>query len=272
MRVAVIGTGFLGEALCYTLKERGVDVVMTHLTHKKFDESLRYDFFHDDPAQVFTGVKFDIVIIPAKIEFTEDSALLTLAMESFLSYLKSSRVVYISSDGIFDGQQGMYTESDLPHPVTLYGRNLALCEGLVRSRVGNYCIIRPSYMYGFVSGVLDNRLETARTELNQGKEVTRFTDMYKSPLSYRQAAEIISTLAISDYLGVVHMSGQRMTVFDFTREGMEALGVPTTGLHGTLMPTPRPEDMLADTSLDNSLMQELTGIKPLSIRESLEQT
>ncbi len=256
--------------MCRVLGEHGVAVVMTHRTHRKFDDSKPYDFFHDDPGKVFAGEKIDTVIIPAKIEFTEDSAALGQAMERFLEFFKDSRIVYISSDGIFDGTKGDYNESDQPHPVTLYGRNLELCENLVQKQVKNYCIIRPSYMYGFVGGVLDERLETARKELSEGKEISRFTDMYKSPLSYHQAAEIISALALSDYVGTVHISGERMSVYDFTREGMEALGVSTTGLHGVPMPSPRPDGMLPDTSLTSTLMTERTGIAPLSIRESLK--
>lgn len=272
MRVAVVGTGFLGEALCSVLKERGHDVVMTHYTHRKFENSLSYDFFNDDPRMIFSGDSIDIVIISAKIEFTEDSAALGQAMEHFLRYFEDSRIVYISSDGIFDGKRGMYTESDQPHPVTLYGRNLELCENLVRLQAADHCIIRPSYMYGFVGGVLDERLETARTELNHDKELTRFTDMYKSPLSYSQAAEIIANIALSDYVGVVHISGDKMSVYDFTHEGMEALGVPTNGLPGITMPFPRPAGMLADTSLDNILMKELTHTEPCHIRESLQSS
>lgn len=269
MNTAVIGTGFLGVALVRALSLRGHAVVPTHHRNQKFDDSLSFDFFRDDPEIIFAGKSIDLVIIPAKIEFVEDSAALDWAMERFISYFRNARVVYISSDGIFDGTKGDYAESDQIHPVTLYGRNLKLCETLVRNQAKNHCIIRPSYMYGFVSGVLDERLEAARTELNQGKEVLRFTDMYKSPLSYWQAAETITALALSDYVGTVHISGERMSVYDFTREGMEALGVPTMRLRGVLMPIPQPEGMLADTSLNSALAQELTDIVPLRIQESL---
>ncbi len=269
MATLVVGTGFLGEALCDELHKRGEVVVSTYYSHQKYDDSIRYDFLHDDPKDMFAGENITTVIIPAKIEFTEDGVALGQAMERFLAYFSETRMVYISSDGIFDGTKGMYTESDTPHPTTLYGRNLALCEDLVKKNTQNYCIVRPSYMYGFVGGKLDTRLSEARTQLLEGKNVTRFTDMYKSPLSYRQAAESIVMLAFGEFVGTIHISGQRMSVYDFTREGMEALGVPTKNLHGASMPVPLPESMLADTSLDTSLMQTLIHYVPLSIQESL---
>lgn len=270
MVTLVIGTGFLGEALCDELRKRGEAVVSTYYSHQKYDDSIRYDFLHDNPQDIFSGKNIDTVIIPAKIEFTEESALLGRAMERLLSYFNEARIVYISSDGIFDGTKGMYTESDTPQPVTLYGRNLALCEELVKTHTKSYCIIRPSYMYGLVGGKLDTRLSGARTELLAGKSITRFTDMYKSPLSYRQAAEIIVILSLGEYVGTVHISGERMSVYDFTREGMMALDIPVTELHGNVMPVPRPEDMIADTSLDATLMKTLTHVIPLSVEDSFK--
>lgn len=268
MAVLVIGTGFLGEAICDELHKCGKSVIPTHHTHKKYADSLPYDFFHDDPEKVFVGKDITTVVIPAKIEFIEDSSALAQAMKRLLTYFKQARVVYISSDGVFDGQDGNYTETDAPQPVTLYGRNLALCEALVGTHP-DHCIIRPSYLYGFVHGVLDDRLRSAKEALEQDEVVSRFTDMYKSPLSYLEAAQIIVVLTLSSFQGIVHISGERLSVYDFTRVGMLALGIPTEKLVPTTMPMPKPADMLADTSLDNALMQKLTHIEPLSISENL---
>lgn len=269
MATLIVGTGFLGEALCDELRKRGEIVIPTHHTKKKYADSLPYDFFYDDPKVVFAGKHIDTVIIPAKIEFAEDSAALGRAMERLLAFFSTARIVYISSDGIFDGKQGRYTEVDIPRPVTLYGRNLTLCEDLIRKHAENFCVIRPSYMYGFVNGVLDERLRSAKEALEEDEAIARFTDMYKSPLSYMQAARIVATIAHSPFIGTVHISGERTSVYNFTKEGMMAIGIPTEKLIANVMPVPVPDGMLADTSLDNGLMIKLTGITPMDIRESL---
>lgn len=271
MKIAIIGTGFLGEAVFSVVTKRNVEVVTTYNTNKKFKDSLQYDFFNDDPKDIFPKEKIDIVILTAMLEFTEDERALERSVKCFLEYFLDTRVVYISSDGIFDGSQGNYTESDIPHPITLYGRNLELYENLVREHAKNHCIVRPSYMYGFVGGKLDTRLKQVREEVAQGNKITRFTDMYKSPLSYRQASEAITALAFSRYIGTVHIAGPRMSVYDFTRQGMEALGVSTELLVGGPMPIPRPQGFLPDTSLNYDLMGKLTRIKPKSIAESLKK-
>ena len=269
MNVAIIGTGFLGEQLYTDLLPVCERIVLTHHTHQKFPESKRFDFFTDDIADIFGDEKIDTVFLPTRIEFEEDEEKLTQAMTRFLTACKGSRIVYVSSDGIFDGMHGLYREGDAANPTTLYGRNLKICEDLVRNHADNHCILRPSYLYGFVGGRLDKRLDEIRSRVAKGEKIVRFTDMYKSPLSYQQTSEAIVKLALSEFVGTAHVCGERMSVFDLSKQGMDALGLPTEKLTGEQSPDGRKADFLADTSLTNDLMVTLTGMHPWNIKEGL---
>lgn len=272
MRAAIIGTGFLGEQIYKDLLPVCDEIVITHHKNKKYSNSKKFDFFSDNIDDILNGKKIDVIFLSAKIEFEEDEKKLTDAMTVFLELCDGIRIIYISSDGIFEGKTGLYKESDIPYPVTLYGKNLKICEELVKKYSDNYCIVRPNYMYGFVNSCLDSRFEKIRKDIADGKEIVRFTDMYKSPLSYQQASEAIVKLALLDYKGIVNVCGERMSVYDFTKEGMEALGISTDNLIGRPMPNEKPINFLSDTSLDNSLMKELTNIEPLSIKDGFESS
>ena len=65
--------------------------------------------------------------------------------KNMVDYAKSSgaRFVYISTDYIFDGEKGNYSETDKPNPITEYGKSKYAGEKLVRS-LKNYLIIRTS--------------------------------------------------------------------------------------------------------------------------------
>lgn len=272
MKAAIIGMGFLGQQIYNYIKVSCEDVILTHNKNKKYTGSKEFNFFSDDISQIIGDKKIDLIFLPAKIEFIEDPEVLKSAMAKFLQATKNSRIIYISSDGIFDGQQGTYKESDIPNPITLYGRNLKICEDMLKESSDNYCIVRPSYIYGYVNSVLDSRFEKIKEEVAEGKKITRFTDMYKSPLNYEQAAQAIVELAMSDYVGTVHISGERMSVYEFTRQGMEALGLSTEKLVGAPIPAEKPIDFLTDTSLDNSLMRKLTSIEPLGAKEGFKNS
>lgn len=65
----------------------------------------------------------------------------------------------------------------------------------------------------------------------------------------------------------MHVAGPRMSVYHFYHEAMQALGVSCN----LLLPTTIPADavLTRDTSLRTELMQRLTGIEPLSVKEAL---
>src|SRR5581483_10560775 len=109
-------------------------------------------------------------------------------------------------------------ENDIPTPSTLYGRNLFYLEEMVQNLCTDYCIIRPSYLYGYSLSQLDHRLSHVRARLLAGEQLTYFTDMIKSPMEVNQVAEAITLLAYSEYIGIVHVAGGAMSVYDFYRE------------------------------------------------------
>ena len=271
MKSLIIGTGFLGEQLYLDFITKSREVLTTYHHHQKYSDSVRFDFFKDSPEETFERKEIDTVILPAKIEFTEDSDLLQGKMEKFTKWIGDKRFIYISSDGIFDGEEGNYTETDTVHPVTLYGKNLKICEDIIRKGVKNYCIIRPNYLYGFVNGKLDSRLQKVKDDALAGNGIVRFDDMYKSPLSYRQASEYILRIAYSGFIGTVHISGPRMSVYEFTLQGMKSLGLPLLTLRRESIPKDRPSDFLVDTSLDAHLAEQITGIQSLSVEESFKK-
>lgn len=253
------------------IKDLYDEVILTHNKNKKYSESRQFDFFTDDIAEVFAGKKIDVIFLPTKIEFIEDEMLLKKAMLRFLKATRGSRIIYISSDSVFDGQRGLYKENDMPNAVHLYGRNLRICESLVKENAKNFCIVRPNHLYGFVDGKLDKRFQKTKEEFTEGRNIVRFTDMYRSPLSYQQAAQAIAKVASLQYQGILHISGKRMNFFDFTKAGMEALGMSAENLVGEKMPVEKRAEFLPDTSLDYALMEELTDVYPLSIKESFEK-
>ncbi len=206
----VVGSsGFLGRVLVSTLGPR--QVLPTHHHAKVFPDSLPFDFFSDDLESVLAPYELGTVIFSAAVE-TEPTERVARAMRRLVEFCGDERLVYVSSDGIFDGNTGRYREGDEVTPRTLYGRNLHLCEGLIRDSCRDHCIVRPSYLYGFSHGQLDPRLSHTPSALISGGTVTLYDDMYKSPLGVRQVAEAVARLSRSDFVGTVHVAGERMSV------------------------------------------------------------
>lgn len=270
-KVAIIGTGFLGRVLAKKFESRGVSVVHTFNQHPTFSGSIQFDIFRQDIASVLPLADLDLVIFASGFENCSDSGRVYQAMRRSVEQLKGKRVLYVSSDAVFDGFKGMYCENDLPAPRTTYGINKLFCEELVRQSIPDYCIARTSYIYGYSLGVLDPRLAQARQKLRDGEVLERFEDMHKSPVEVTQLADAIVALSEMDFSGIVHIAGERMSVYDFHLRALCAMGESGGNIRPTRIPPLPPPEFLVDTSLDISLSKRVIGFIPATIESSLRQ-
>jgi dTDP-4-dehydrorhamnose reductase len=67
-----------------------------------------------------------------------------------------SKIVHISSDYVFDGTRGPYTENDRPEPINYYGKTKLASENLLRTAELPWVIIRTMVLYGYAEGVRPN--------------------------------------------------------------------------------------------------------------------
>ncbi|MEM7537493.1 MAG: sugar nucleotide-binding protein [Chloroflexota bacterium] len=268
MTTLIIGSsGYLGQQVTRHLMQREPKVIATHHTTPKFTESESYNFYKDTALPLDSSTT--VVIFAAAVEMNQPADRLEAAIRRLLEQISTCRFVYISSDAVFSGRKGEYTENDSPDPINAYGHNLVLCERLVQEMVADSCIVRPSYIYGFVDGELDARLARTRDRLLQGETCTLYDDYYKSPLSVQEVAGAVVHLAQSTIQGPIHVAGPRMSAYTFQRRAMDALGVDST----KLFHEPMPDDptLMRDTSLDSAKWWSICQSEPLSIEYGLKQ-
>jgi dTDP-4-dehydrorhamnose reductase len=270
-KVAIVGTGFLGRVLAKKFEGRAVSIVHTFNQHPTFSSSIQFDMLRQDIASVLPLSDLDMVIFASGFENCSDNGRVYRAMRRSVEHLKDKRVIYISSDAVFDGSKGMYCENDLPAPRTTYGINKLLCEELVRHSIPDYCIARTSYIYGYSLGILDPRLAQARQKLRDGEVLERFEDMHKSPVEVTQLADAIVAISESNFSGTIHIAGDRMSVYEFHRRALGAMGESGGNIRPTRIPPRPPPEFLVDTSLDISLSKRVIGFIPATIESSLRQ-
>jgi dTDP-4-dehydrorhamnose reductase len=247
-------SGFLGKTLYQKLSEH-FTVIPTHTNNKVFEDSEAYNFFTDDIKRLMDKHSPDIVVMAAAVEKGAEENF-GARVQTFVTACKSCYLVYISSDALFDGKKGNYKETDPPSPITPYGRNLVYFEKEVQTQCSNFLIIRPSYLFGYSMGVLDSRLQKTKALLDAGETVSYFDDMFKSPLEVNQAASFMTQLISQKYQGLVHVAGERKSVYRFQLEALQTLKVNTSNLTANKMPLDL--GLAPDTSLDTSLLRHLT--------------
>ncbi len=176
--------------------------------------------------------------------------------------------VFTSSDMVFDGKKGRYTEADAPNPLNLYGEQKARAEEGIATVYPDAAVCRMPLMYG--AGA-KNFFGQHLQKLCKGEELALFTDEYRTPLGGISAARGL-LLAMEQFKGFYHLGGpERISRYGFGLLMAEAANIPSPHIKPTLqahlaMAAPRP----ADASLDSS-KAAAQGFSPLSLRVEMQQ-
>lgn len=173
--------------------------------------------------------------------------------------------VQISTDAVFDGSKGNYSEDDLPNPLNTYAQSKLAGEEAVRQAYPDAIIARVVF-YGWSLAGKRSLAEFFFNNLSQGKPVNGFTDSIFSPLYVRDLADLLLEAMSKKLTGTYHFfSSESQSKYDFgvaiaRRFGFdESLITPVQTAQGNLL-TKRSLNLSANTTkIQNALGNELPG-------------
>lgn len=185
-----------------------------------------------------------------------------------------ARLVHLSTDLVFDGTKGRYTEDDAPRPVSVYGRVKAEAEEAVFRLAPGACAVRVSAAYGRpLPGVRLCFVDELVAALSAGRAVEAFADQWRSPTDGDQLPDAVSRLLERPGLsGPFHWgSAERASRHDVAVALCRARGyderlVRPVSASGRTFLAPRPRD----TSLDSSRAAKALGLAPRPLAEGLK--
>ncbi len=172
------------------------------------------------------------------------------------------RLLYVSTDMVFDGEDTAYDEDSPPRPVSAYGRSKLAAEPLVLGRSDlEALVVRVSLMFGPSLNGRPRFFDQLVEAIRQGRPFTLFNDEWRSPLSLDAAARALAALASQapgswrelGSRGVLHIGGaERMTRHEMGVRIAGHLGCDSPRLAaGSRLahesPEPRPRDLSLDS-------------------------
>lgn len=182
-----------------------------------------------------------------------------------------AKMIYVSTDFVFDGKKGMYQETDDTNPLSYYGLSKLKGEGHVQNSGIDYAIARVSVLYGwhtnfnFTTWVLD--------ELKDGNQINIVTDEYNSPTFADNAARAILNIYSEGKEGIYHIAGdERISRFDFAKNIAKVFDLDETLINPILS-----EELIrkAERPMDSSLSVEKArndlDVKLLDATEGLKE-
>src|SRR6266568_6040106 len=128
-----------------------------------------------------------------------------------------SRLIHLSTDYVFDGTSGHYTELDTPHPLHFYAETKLEAERIA-AKVRSYAVARPSVIYGWnpleASGIPSSSGKTVNfamfvlDRLKKKETIKAVRDQYSSPTFADNLADALLKLAKYPHNGVFHTAGR----------------------------------------------------------------
>jgi dTDP-4-dehydrorhamnose reductase len=178
-----------------------------------------------------------------------------------------TRLIHFSTDLVFDGERGWYTENEAPNPGGVYARGKLASEEAALGRVPGAVVLRISTAYGRPMGGRPSFVDMLHSKFKAGEPVSAFTDQWRTSTAADQLPEVIDKLLADPSLkGIYHCGGaERATRFDAARIFARVMGFDETLVRAgravdVKFASPRPRD----SSLDSSRLAAAIGVAPLT--------
>lgn len=177
-----------------------------------------------DVLKKITNIKFySIIHCSAEVNVTLCELNQNLAYQSNVEstknvflLLNAEKKIYISTDAVFDGQYGDYSEESLVNPLNYYAKTKLEGENIIKESCKKFYIIRTN-IYGFNMPKRNSLFEWAYSELEKGKKINGFSNMYFNPLYVSQLALCIESIVSSKIeFGIYNISANEyLSKYDF---------------------------------------------------------
>ena len=184
-----------------------------------------------------------------------------------------ARLVAVSTDYVFDGERGPYSEDDVPNPRGVYARTKRCGEEAAQLIAPDCAVARVAVVYSGRAGAKSTFATQVVEKLSRGEPVKAFSDqLVSTTLAASGAARCLELLLETSYRGVLHASDATvLDRVDFARRIARRFG-----LAGEIVPV-RTADvkLLAPRPLRGGLRVEraaaLLRNRPLPIDEALDR-
>jgi dTDP-4-dehydrorhamnose reductase len=226
--------GLLGQKLIHLLKEKN-EVVATSLGSCLISNQSGFiyqslDITEEDSIlQIFEKYKPDFVINTAAMTNVDacedDKELCDKINVTAVNYLSTacekfnSHLIHISTDFIFDGENGPYREDDVANPLSYYGLSKWKSEQLLQQSNCKWAILRTIILYGTAENLQRNNIVLwGRQALKDGQELNIIDDQFRSPTLAEDLAEACRLVIEKQAIGVYNASGKdQMSIYEMVK-------------------------------------------------------
>jgi dTDP-4-dehydrorhamnose reductase len=224
-------SGLLGASVVSQAHERGLEVIglyHRHPIHIEGVKLLAVDLADQaETCRIFKELQPSSVVHCAAAtdvdqceEHPDDAYRLNVTAAAAIAEITARsgvRLLYVSTDSVFDGERGRYSETDTPAPLNVYASTKLQGEREV-ARLNPAAIIARVSLYGWNAQNKDSLAEWVLNRLSLGNPVPGFADVFFCPALANDVAAVLFDLIDQNLSGIYHVVGsESISKYEFAR-------------------------------------------------------
>jgi len=227
MKILITGSnGLLGQKLVALLANKeGITLLATSKGANRISNTNGYQYQslditnENEVAAIFNTFKPDTIINTAAMTNVDSCESLqkecwelnVTAVEYLIKYAEQhqAHLIHLSTDFVFDGENGPYKETDQANPLSYYGKSKLAAEKLVQQANTKWSIVRTIIVYGVAENMSrSNIVLWAKQALEKGDPLTIVDDQFRSPTLAEDLAMGCWLITEKQATGIFHLSGK----------------------------------------------------------------
>lgn len=290
MKILITGSnGLLGQKLLYKLRHNSsIQLIATSKGENRVSNKEGYTYVYldvtnkEEVEKVIADQEPNVVINTAamtNVDLCEDKKhecdVLNVDAVRYLADACAkidSHLIQISTDFIFDGEDGPYKEEDVPNPLSYYGLSKLKSEQLLQAHSVKWTILRTIVVFGVGESLSKGNIVLwAKGALEKGDPLNIIDDQFRAPTLAEDLADICILAAKKKALGIFNASGKDiMSIYEIVERVAKYYGNSTDNLNKISTATLNQKAVRPPKTgfiLDKSINE--LGYKPHSFEECL---
>ena len=227
MKVIITGSnGLLGQKLLHKLREDdSVELVATSIGVNRVTEKEGYKYvslditnenavkkvmISENPQVIInTAAMTNVDVCEDQQEKCDDLNVNAVTYLSEISVEINAHLIHISTDFIFDGKNGPYSENDIPNPISYYGLSKLKSETILLESECRWTVLRTIVVFGVAEYLSKGNIVLwAKAALEKGDALNIIDDQFRSPTLAEDLADACILSFKKKKFGVYNASGK----------------------------------------------------------------
>ena len=288
-KVLITGSnGLLGQKLVQLFVANNFEVIATSKGKNRNPLTDSYEYFNANITNFAKIYKFikkskpDFIINTAAMTNVDNCELrkreckeinakavkkLAQACEEFNIHL-----IQISTDFVFKGKKGYYSENDKPNPVNYYGETKLKSEKYLKRYKIDFTVLRTIILYGLIENASKNNFVLwVKDSLEQNKSINIVTDQYRMPTYVNDLAFACFQVVKRKAKGIYHISSNELlSIYEMALEVAHTFNL-NKDLIKPILTEKLNQKAIRPTKTGFNIDKAVNelGLKPMSFKEQL---